>query len=65
MSSVRRWVLTYTELEAALHACLFQFQLERFVLPNGLNPVQLSSNVCQKERLQTLLHWGNAHTVSL
>jgi len=28
MSSVGRWVLTHTELEAAVHGLLFQFQLE-------------------------------------
>jgi hypothetical protein len=29
MSSVRRWVLTHTELEAVAHGFLFQVQLKR------------------------------------
>ncbi len=28
MSSGRRWVLTHTELEAAMHGLLVEFQLE-------------------------------------
>ena len=30
MPSVGRWVLTHTELEAAVHGTLFQFQLNGF-----------------------------------
>jgi hypothetical protein len=30
MSSFRRWALTHTELEAAVHGFLFQFQLKGF-----------------------------------
>ena len=32
MSSVRRWVLTFIELETAVHGVSFQFQSERFSL---------------------------------
>ena len=41
MSSVGRWVLTHTELEAAVHVLLFQFELEGLSFRSWFGPFRL------------------------
>jgi len=52
MSSVRRWVLTYFELETAVHGFLLQLKLERFSFHNGFVVVWV---LAQEPRMEFLV----------